>query len=91
MGNCVIAFTNISPLLDLCTGHLKVTGNEMSPVRSRILFSPILFKEVTATKNPCSLDDLVAKSSIKRRITTSRGGGLSCLIGLGESEYSIAF
>jgi len=46
--------------------HLKVTGKGMSPVRPQILPSPILFKEVTATKNPCSLDDfLVARSSIK--------------------------
>ena len=47
---------------DAFEGHGKGT----SPVRSQILPSPILFKEVTATKNPCSLDDfLVVKSPIK--------------------------
>ena len=66
MENCVIASTNISPLQDFCTEHLKVTGKRMPLVRSRILPSPILFKKVIATKNPCSLDDfLVAKYFIK--------------------------
>ena len=36
-------------------GHRKRT----SPVRSQILLSPLLFEEVTATKNPCSLDDFL--------------------------------
>ena len=37
MGNCVIASTNITLLLGLLrTGHLKVTGKEMLPVRSQI-------------------------------------------------------
>jgi len=49
--------------------HLKATGKRTSPVRSQILPSPILFKEVTATKNSCSLDDfLVAELPIKERI-----------------------
>ena len=39
--------------------HLKVTGKRMSLVSSQILPSPILVKEVTATKNPCSLDDFL--------------------------------
>ena len=39
--------------------HLKVLGKRTSPVRSQILLSLILFKEVTATKNPCSLDDFL--------------------------------
>ena len=66
MGNCVIAYVNILSLLDLCTGYLKATGKETSPIRSRILPSPILFKKVTVMKNSCSLDDfLVAKSFIK--------------------------
>ena len=70
MGNCVITSTNISFLQGFCTGYSKVTGKRMSPVRSWILSSPILIKKVTATKNPCLLDDfLVAKSSIKRRTT----------------------
>ena len=69
MENCINASANISPLVGLYKGYLKGTGNEMSPLRSQILLSPILFKEVTATKHPCSLDDfLVAKSSIKRMI-----------------------
>ena len=72
MGNCVIVSANISPLLSLCTKYLKVTGKGVSPVRCRILPSPILFKEVTASKNSCSLDDfLAAKSFIKRRIMAS--------------------
>jgi len=50
MENCIIASTNISPLLGLCTGHLKATGKVKSPVRSQILSSSILFKEVTTTK-----------------------------------------
>jgi len=50
-------------------GTLKVMGKRTSPVRSRILPSPILFKEVTTTKNSCSLDDfLVVELPIKRRI-----------------------
>ena len=57
MKNCVITFTNISPFLGLCTGYLKIIGKRRSPVRSRILHSPILFKEMTTTKDPCSLDD----------------------------------
>ena len=59
-------------------GHRK----EMSPVRSRILPSPILLKEVTATKSPCSLDNfLVVEMLIKRRITahTSWSGGIKML------------
>ena len=49
---------------------LKAKGKRMSPVRSRILPSPILLKEVTATKNPCSLDAfLVVVMLTKRRIT----------------------
>jgi len=76
MGNCIIVSANILPLLGLYTRYLKVTGKGVSPVRSWILPSPILFKEVTAAKNPCSLDDfLLAKSSIKRRITALWGGG----------------
>ena len=58
---------------------LKVTGKRKSPVRSQILPSPILFKEVTATKNPCSLDAfLVVEMLIKRRITahTRWSGGI---------------
>ena len=62
MGDCVITFINISPLLGPCIGHLKVIGKRTSLGRFRILSSPILFKEVTAMKNPHSLDDfLVAK------------------------------
>ena len=72
MWNCVTASTDISPLLGLCTRNLKVTGKGMSPLRSRILSSPVSFKEVITIKNPCSLNDfLVAKYSIKRRITAS--------------------
>jgi len=52
--------------------HLKDTGKRTSPVRSRILPSPILFKEVIVTKNSCSLDDfLVAELPIKWRIMAS--------------------
>ena len=47
MGNCVIASATISPLLGLCIGYLKVTGKRVSPLRSQILPSPILFKEVS--------------------------------------------
>ena len=48
-------------------GHEK---EDVSPVRSRIPPSPILLKEVTAAKDPCSLVDfLVAELPIKRRIT----------------------
>ena len=44
----------------------EVTGKRTSPVRSRILLSPILFKAVAAMKNPCSLDDfLVVELPIK--------------------------
>ena len=69
MDNCIITSTNISPLLGLCIGHLKATGKGMSPVRSQILPSPILFKKVTTMKNSCSLDNfLIEKSFIKRRI-----------------------
>ena len=54
--------------------YLKVTRRRTLPVWSRILPSPILFKKVTATENPCSLDDfLMAKYSIKRRITALSG------------------
>jgi len=50
--------------------HLNVTRKRTLPVRSRIPPSPILLKEVTATKNPCSLDDfLMVKLPIKQRIT----------------------
>ena len=38
---------------------LQVTGKRTSPVRSRILPSPILSPEVTSMKNPCSLDDFL--------------------------------
>ena len=50
--------------------HLKITEQRTSPVRSQILPSPILLKEVTATKNPCSLDAfLMVEMLIKWRIT----------------------
>jgi len=45
---------------------LKVTRKRTSPVRSRILPSPILLKGVIAMKNPYSLDDfLVVEMLIK--------------------------
>ena len=48
---------------------LKATGKRTLLARSRILPSPILLKEVTEAKNPCSLDDfLVVELPIKRRI-----------------------
>ena len=51
--------------------HLKVTEKRTSPVKSRILPSPILLKEMTATKNPCSLDDfLVVELPVNRKITS---------------------
>jgi len=40
-------------------GACEVTKKRISPVRSRILPSPILFKAVIAMKNPCSLDDFL--------------------------------
>jgi len=44
----------------------KAIGKRMLPVRSRILPSPILLKEVTWTKNPCSSDAfLVVEMLIK--------------------------
>jgi len=52
--------------------HGAFEGHEKEDVTSKvsILASPILFKAVTATKNPCSLDDfLVVELPIKRRIT----------------------
>ena len=73
--NYISASADISLLLGLWIRYLKITGKGTSPVRSRILPSPILFKEMTSTKNPCSLDDLlVGKSSIKWRIMTLWGG-----------------
>ena len=49
------------------------TGKGTSPVTSRILPSPILFKKVTTTKNLCALDDfLVARSFIKKNYSLVR-------------------
>ena len=68
------------PLLGLCD------------VTSKVLHPPFTNSVQRTTKNPCSLDDfLVTKSSIKWRITTSWGGGLSCPVGLVESEWPVAF
>jgi len=39
-----------SSLITMSMAHLKVTGKRTSPVRSQILPSQILFKEVTTTK-----------------------------------------
>jgi len=47
-------------------GAFECHGMRMSPLRPQILPSLILFKEVTARKNSCSLDDfLVAQLPIK--------------------------
>ena len=49
--------------------HSAFEGHGKEDVTSKVLPSPILFKEVTATKNPCSLDDfLMVELPIKRRI-----------------------
>jgi len=92
MRNCVIASTNISPLKDFCTGHLGVTGKRMSPVRSRILPSLILFKKVTAMKNPYSSDDfLVENLPLSKGLQPCARGGLSCLVSQVESECPTTF
>ena len=47
-------------------GTFEGHGKENVTSKVSILLSPILFKEVTTTKNPCSLDDfLVAELPIK--------------------------
>jgi len=68
--------------------HLKVTGKRTSLVQSRIHPSPILFKEVTTTRNPCSLEQNLLLSEGSRPYA---GRGLSCSIGRVESECSTAF
>ena len=62
---------------------LKAIGKRTLPVRSRILPSPILLKEVTVRKSPCLLDDfLVVEMLIRRRIKahTSWSGGIRMLL-----------
>jgi len=69
--------------------HQKRRGGS---VWSRILPSLILFKEMTTTKNTCSLDDfLVVRYSIKQRIKTLWGRKIFTLVGRVESECSTAF
>ena len=64
---------------------LQVTGKMTSPVRSRILPSPILRPEVTSTKNPCALDDfLVVEIFINEGLRLTPVGRV-------ESEGSAAF
>ena len=49
--------------------HRALEGQRKEDATSNVLDLPFT-KEVTATKNPCSLDDfLVAELPIKRRIT----------------------
>ena len=64
---------------------LQVTGKRMSPVRFRILHSPVLPPEVTSTKNLYSLDDfLVVEMFINEGLWPT-------LVGQVESEGSAVF
>jgi len=71
---------------------LEATGKRMSPVRPRILPSPILPPEVTSTKNSCLLDDfLVVEMLIKRKIMdhTSWSGGIRMFFCISTSRNTI--
>jgi len=75
---------------------LKVTGKRTPPVRSQILPSPILLKEVTVMKNPYSLDDfLVMECSLSEGlqpsedIHTSWSGGIRMLPFISASRNTI--
>jgi len=68
IGHDALVMSQILPDLNE-HGACEVTGKRISPVRSRILPSPILFKAVIVTKNSCSLDDfLIVELPIKRTI-----------------------
>jgi len=61
----------ISRILPVHDEHDAFEGHGKEDITSKVSDppSPILFKEVTVTKNSCSLDDfLVAEFPIKRRV-----------------------